>query len=79
MANIAQPINLEAWARRTIEEGLISEWEFRENLWRIGRLARVYGFESLRELFVNMTSAGVSFGRVLMLLERGDVPLGMRA
>ena len=69
--------NLEAWAEQTISEGVISEWEFRENLPRIERLGRTYGLTRLRELFVNMTTAGVPFSQVLTLLERGDVPLEM--
>ena len=70
--------NPETWARRTIEEAPISESEFSENLPRIGGLARTYGLDPLREIIVTMTSAGVPFLRVLVLLERGDVPPNMR-
>lgn len=75
--NIGSPFDLEEWAMRTVREAPISEVEFCENLPRIGRLGVTYGFETLRELFVNMTSAGLPFDYVLMLLERGGVPLGM--
>ena len=72
------PFDLEGWALRTVEEDPISELEFCENLPRIGQLGMDYGFEDLREVLVNMTSAGIPFSRVLMLLERGAVPLNMR-
>ena len=78
MSAIDLPVNLEGWARRTVAEAPISEVEFGENLPRIGRVGRNYGFESLRELFVQMTSAGLAFAEVLKLLERGDVPLVMK-
>ena len=69
--------DVEGGARRTVEEARISELEFCENLPRIGRLGMDYGFDSLREVLVNMTSAGIPFSRVLLLLERGDVPRNM--
>ena len=72
------PYDLEGWALRTVEEAPISELEFCENLPRIGQLGMVYGFEDLREVFVHMTSAGIPFSRVLLLLERGDVLPNMR-
>lgn len=50
MGKMILPIpNLEEWARRTLSEALISEWEFQEELLRVGRLGRRYGFEELRE------------------------------
>ena len=78
MNSVGLSFDLEEWARRTIAEALISEIEFCENLPRIGRLGVTYGFESLGELFINMTTAGLAFAQVLILLERGDVPLAMR-
>ena len=78
IVDLAASPDLEDWARRTIEEAPISAWEFSENLPRIGWLARVYGLEPLREIIVTMTSAGLAFSHVLMLLERGDVPPPMQ-
>ena len=69
------PINLEEWARRTVAEAPISEWEFGENLLRIGDLGRTYGFEPLRELIVHMTCKGFTFAQTLIMLERGDLLL----